>query len=116
MPPLSPSHQAPMGPQGFNMHGNVMMQGNMMLVPADGPFYSNSQSQPPQNFAPPRPAQDSDDLLDVRSFDSMDFCYDNPAPVLPPMGLKMQNGVLHKSSDATTSTGEGTSGSASNSD
>jgi hypothetical protein len=98
------------------MHGNVMMQGNMMLVPADGPFYSNCQSQPPQNFAPPRPAQDSDDLLDVRSFDSMDFCYDNPAPVLTPMWPKMNNGVLPKSSDATTSTGEGTSGSASNSD
>jgi hypothetical protein len=113
--PLSPSHQAPMGPPGYNMHGNMMMQGNMMLVPADGPFYQN-QSPPPQNFAPPRPAlQDSDDLLDVRSFDSMDF-YDNPHPVLPPVGLKMANGVLHKSSDATTSAGEGTSGSASNSD
>jgi hypothetical protein len=114
--PLSPSHQAPMGPPGYNMQGNVMVQGNMMLVPADGPYYN--QSHPPLGLAPPRPAnKDSgdDDLLDVRSFDSMDF-FDNPHPVLPPVGLKMNNGVLHKSSDATTSTGEGTSGSASNSD
>merc|ERR1719463_845320 len=65
--PLSPSHQAPMGPPGYNMQGNVMMQGNMMLVPADGPYYNQPQSQPPQNFAPPRPAggraADCDDLL-----------------------------------------------------
>jgi hypothetical protein len=115
--PLSPSHQAPMGPQGFNMQGNMMVQGNMMLVPADGPYYSHGQPPPAQNFAPPRPAQDSDDLLDVRSFDSMDFMnYESQHPVLPPAGLTMNNGVLHKSSDATTSTGEGTSGSASNSD
>jgi hypothetical protein len=97
-----------------------MMQGNMMLVPAEGPFYNQNQSyqsQPPNHFSPPRPApkQDCDDLLDVRSFDSMDF-YDTPQAVLPPVGLQMNNGVLHKSSDATTSTGEGTSGSASNSD
>merc|ERR1719498_908264 len=107
--PLSPTHQAPMGPPGYNMQSNVMMQGNMMLVPADGPYYP-TQSQPPQNFAPPRPApQDSDDLLDVRSFDSMDFRFD-AAPVLPPAGLKMMsNGVLHQSSNATMSTGEGTS-------
>jgi hypothetical protein len=112
--PLSPSHEAPMGPPGYNMQGNVMVQGNMMLVPADGPYYNQSHPPPPNIFAPPRPApQDSDDLLDVRSFDSMDF-YDNPHPVLPPVGLKMSNGVLH--SNATTSAGEGTSGSASNSD
>jgi hypothetical protein len=100
------------------MPGNVMMQGNMMLVPADGP-YNYNQSQSPvslgNNLAPPRPGMDNDDLLDVRSFDSMDF-FENAQPVLPPMGLKMANGVLHKSSDATTSTGGGTSGSASNSD
>jgi hypothetical protein len=118
--PLSPSHQAPMGPPGYNMQGNVMMQGNMMLVPADGPYYNQPQSQPVQNFAPPQPAQRNDnDFSDVRSFDSLDF-YDNPPCqpcVLPPMGLKMENGVLlQKSSNATTSTGEGTSGSASNSD
>jgi hypothetical protein len=117
--PLSPSHQAPMGPPGYNMQGNVMMQGNMMLVPADGPYYTQpSHSQPPPNFAPPRPApQESDDLMDVRSFDSMDF-YDNQQPVslLPPLGLKMSFGVQQKTSNATTSTGEGTSGSASNSD
>jgi hypothetical protein len=116
--PLSPSHQAPMGPQGYPMNGNVMMQGNMMLVPADGPYYNQSQSQPPQQMAPPQPAaKDSDDLLDVRSWDSMDFFENQPAPpVLPPVGLKMNYGVGHKFSDATTSGGEGTSGSASNSD
>jgi hypothetical protein len=107
-----------MGPPGYHMQNNVMVQGNMMLVPADGPYYNQSQSQPPQQMAPPQPAaKDSDDLLDVRSWDSMDFFENQPAPpVLPPVGLKMNYGVGHKFSDATTSGGEGTSGSASNSD